>query len=309
MQQARILKGITALVCIIFLASASLLKARIASPIRQRQVLKTGWLVKQLQGESHDIAALTVAAQRPDKTWLRTDMPNQVADVLLRYGRIPDPHVGKNAAACAWIWRQDWAYATTFATPVGVGPVWLRLMGVDTIATVYVNEQEVGRCNNMFRRYEFDVTDALAPSGGNAQCVRFHVLTDPARIAALARTKGHGLAQNHPPAVILVGYDYGVPGTLLEGKRNKRWLPLAYQDVAAAMQNMGLCAESEGLGACWVSGFDERAQAALPVWHGDWISALFVGFPDRPWLEPTAHSGRPIARRPLDDYLAEVDDA
>lgn len=178
MQQARMLKGITALVCIIFLAFASLVNAKIASPIRQRQVLKTGWMVKQLQGESHDIAALTMAAQRPDKTWLRTDMPNQVADVLLRYGRIPDPHVGKNAAACAWIWQHDWAYATTFVTPAGVGPVWLRLMGVDTIATVYVNGQEIGRCNNMFRRYAFDIRSALKENGDNVLLV---VFTGPAK--------------------------------------------------------------------------------------------------------------------------------
>lgn len=178
MQQARMLRGITALVCIIFLASASLVKAKVASPARQRQVLKTGWLVKQLQGEFHDIAALTEAAQRPDKTWLRTDMPNQVADVLLHFRRIPDPHVGKNAAACVWIWEQDWAYATTFVTPAGVGPVWLRLMGVDTIAVVYVNGQEVGCCNNMFRRYAFDIRSTLKDNGDNVLLV---VFTGPAK--------------------------------------------------------------------------------------------------------------------------------
>ena len=117
MPQASILKWWTALAGIVFLMLASSVDAEATSPLRQQQTLKTGWMIKQLNGESHDVSALTAAACHPDETWLRTDMPNQVADVLLHYDRIPDPHVGKNAAACAWIWMQDWAYATTFVTP------------------------------------------------------------------------------------------------------------------------------------------------------------------------------------------------
>ncbi|MFC1633739.1 glycoside hydrolase family 2 TIM barrel-domain containing protein [Planctomycetota bacterium] len=160
------------------LASASWVNAEITSPLRKRQVLKTGWLIKQLNGESYDVSALTEAARNPDETWLRTEMPKQVADVLLHYDRIADPHVGKNAADCDWIWQQDWAYATTFVTPSGVGPVWLRLMGVDTIAVVYVNGQEIGRCNNMFRRYTFDIRSELKENGDNVLLV---VFTGPAK--------------------------------------------------------------------------------------------------------------------------------
>ena len=188
------LRWCTVLACIMFLVFASLGKAEIASPARQRQVLNTGWLVKQLHGESHDIATLTEAAQRPDKTWLRTDMPNQVADVLLHFGRIPDPHIGKNAAECAWIWKQDWTYAKIFDSPSGEGPVWLRLMGVDTIAVVYVNGQEVGRCNNMFRRYAFDIRSVLKNSGDNVLLV---VFTGPAKeLARIEREVNlkHGIA-------------------------------------------------------------------------------------------------------------------
>ena len=172
----------------------STVSAQVKVPARQVQVLKTGWLIKQLSGESHDISALTQAARNPDTTWLRTDMPNQVADVQLHYGQIPDPHVGKNAAACAWIWEQDWAYATRFVTPVGQGPVWLRLMGVDTIATVYVNGQEVGRCHNMFRRYAFDIRPALKDNGNNVLLV---VFTGPAKeLARIERevTLEHGIS-------------------------------------------------------------------------------------------------------------------
>ena len=194
MRQASILRGCTALAGSMFLAFASWVNAEAMSPVRQQQVLKTGWLIKQFSGESHDIVALIQAAQNPDKTWLRTDMPSQVADVLLRYGRIPDPHVGKHAAACAWIWEQDWVYAKTFTTPRGRGSVWLRLMGVDTIARVYVNGQEVGRCNNMFRRYAFEIRSALKENEDNVLLV---VFTGPAKeLARIERevTLTHGIA-------------------------------------------------------------------------------------------------------------------
>ena len=163
---------------LLLLVSTSGVQAGAVSPVRQKHVLTSDWFVRQLDSQPHDIDALTKGIQKPDASWMRAEMPKQVADVLLHYGRIPDPHVGKNAAACAWIWEQDWAYAKTFATPSGEGPVWLRLLGVDTIATVYVNGQEVGRCNNMFRRYAFDIRSVLKDDGENVLLV---VFTGPAK--------------------------------------------------------------------------------------------------------------------------------
>ena len=176
-----------------------------------------------------------------------------------------------------------------------------------------------------------------APSGSNAQCVRFRVVTDPVAIAQICRARRHnGFIENHPPAIILCGYDYNVPGTILYQARARRWLPLAYQDVAAAMQNMCLMAENFGLAACWVSAFDAdkghepgpdkghepgldkglqplapkgRMNQAINAAIGfnrpnfEWISALFVGIGDKPWLLDETHQGRPIERAPLEDYL------
>ncbi|MFC1762596.1 glycoside hydrolase family 2 protein [Planctomycetota bacterium] len=160
------------------------LAAAVSAAQRQSTVLSEGWFLKQVDTQGLDIPSLSQEARQPGIEWLRTDMPRQVAEVLLNYGRIPDPHVSKNAAACAWIWEQDWAYAKTFVAPPGQGPVLLRLMGVDTVATVYVNGKEVGRCNNMFRRYVFDIRSSLKKDGDNVLLV---VFTGPAK--ELARIK------------------------------------------------------------------------------------------------------------------------
>jgi len=148
-----------------------------------------------------------------------------------------------------------------------------------------------------------------APSGSNAQCVRFRIVQDKEAIAAICCAKHHhGFDKNHPAAVILIGYDYNVPGTILYRKAAERWLPLAYQDVAAAMQNMLLTAESVGLAACCVSVFDDKMPAffaRLGLCRPDfkWISALFVGWGDRPWLTAAEHQGRKIERKELAHYV------
>ncbi len=92
-------------------------------------------------------------------------MPAQVHDVLLAHGRIPDPRIGKNAAESAWVGEKDWAYGCVFTSPAGVGPVLLRFKGLDTLATVYVNDVEVGRFANMHRHYAVEVRGELSPPG------------------------------------------------------------------------------------------------------------------------------------------------
>jgi hypothetical protein len=66
---------------------------------RRQITLSDGWLVKQLDTDKPDVAALARESASPDKSWLTARMPAQVHDVLLAHGLIPDPHVGTNAAA------------------------------------------------------------------------------------------------------------------------------------------------------------------------------------------------------------------
>ena len=90
---------------------------------RTQTMLRDGWIIKQIDLSKTDIAELNRAANEPDTSWYPASMPSQVQDVLLRQGLIPDPRVGKNAAECSWVFEKDWAYATHFETPDGMGPV------------------------------------------------------------------------------------------------------------------------------------------------------------------------------------------
>src|SRR5262249_54785718 len=90
----------------------------------------------------------------------------QVHDILLAHGRIADPHVGRNAAACAWVGDKDWVYVCRFPTPERTGKTaLLRFEGLDTLADAYLNGHHLGHFENMFRAYVVDVADRLAPAG------------------------------------------------------------------------------------------------------------------------------------------------
>ncbi|MBN1584179.1 MAG: hypothetical protein JXA89_25950 [Anaerolineae bacterium] len=134
--------------------------------MRMRQVLSTGWGIRQLETTHPDIMALTRAATQVASTWLPTTIPAQVHDALYAHGLIPDPHVGRNAAKSAWVGEKGWAYACTFTTPTGDGPVFLRFDGLDTLATLYINGEHVARFNNMHRHYAVEVRRFLHSSGG-----------------------------------------------------------------------------------------------------------------------------------------------
>ena len=135
-------------------------------PARRQITLRDGWLVKQLDTNKGDVAELARESATPDKTWLPTRMPAQVHDVLLAHGVIPDPHIGKNAAASAWVGEKDWAYVCRFPTPENIhSQVFLRFEGLDTLADAWLNGAPLGHFENMFREYAVEVKDHLAPAG------------------------------------------------------------------------------------------------------------------------------------------------
>lgn len=141
---------------------------------RRRVPLNQDWFLKSVDVAASDIVQLIRDAAEPDANWLPTAMPKQVQDVLLDCGRIPDPAIGKNAAACTWVFEKDWVYACRFATPTTSETVFLRLPGVDTRCDVYLNNQHVGRCDNMFRRHVFEIGGALEVDQDNVLLLVFH---------------------------------------------------------------------------------------------------------------------------------------
>ncbi|HOQ28538.1 MAG TPA: glycoside hydrolase family 2, partial [Armatimonadota bacterium] len=101
-------------------------------------------------------------------------VPGNVELDLQRAGRLPDPFYGDNVHLLRPLEFHEWWYRRRFAAPEhspGQRAV-LCFGGLDCIATIWVNGQEVGWAENMLIEHRFDVTGILRPGDENEVVVR-----------------------------------------------------------------------------------------------------------------------------------------
>jgi beta-mannosidase len=85
---------------------------------------------------------------------------------LLASRLIPDPYIDVNEITNDWIGREDWTYHCSFdASPDADLVQELVFDGLDTVATISLNGEEIGQTFNMHRTYRFDVSDRLKAEG------------------------------------------------------------------------------------------------------------------------------------------------
>ncbi len=102
--------------------------------------------------------------QKNTNNWLPAIVPGGVHTDLMAAGKIPDPFVGDNEKRVAWVAESDWEYQYRFTPGAGVftlPQVFLVCDGLDTLATVLLNGVELGKTDNMFRQYRWDVKSNL----------------------------------------------------------------------------------------------------------------------------------------------------
>jgi beta-mannosidase len=110
------------------------------------------------------------------KEWHPAQVPGVVQTDLLRDGLIPDPFFQDNDTRLQWIGLTDWEYRTTIdvdAATLSREHVDLVFEGLDTFADAYLNDQQILRADNMFRRWRVPVKNVLTP-GANTLRVVFH---------------------------------------------------------------------------------------------------------------------------------------
>ena len=94
----------------------------------------------------------------------------------------------------------------------------------------------------------------LAPSWANKQCWHFIVVTDRDKIERLSSSINFWLKSS--PAVVIACGDPSKSGY----KNDQRYYLV---DVAIALEHFVLAATNEGLGTCWIGGFDEEGTKSL----------------------------------------------
>ena len=99
-----------------------------------------------------------------DTTWMPATVPGCVHTDLINNGTIENPYYRLNEREVQWVDKKDWVYQTAFRLS---GQEFnrqnheLKFEGLDTYATVYLNDIIILKSNNMHRTYTVDVKPFL----------------------------------------------------------------------------------------------------------------------------------------------------
>ena len=120
----------------------------IAQSAERVQQINTGWKFKAFDGAA----------------WLPASVPGTVHTDLMDNGIIEDPYYRLNERKSQWIDKKDWIYQTTFfidSLSFDKQNQELNFEGLDTYATVYLNDSIILNSNNMHRTYTVNIKPYL----------------------------------------------------------------------------------------------------------------------------------------------------
>ena len=164
-----------------------------ASSAGRKLVLTDGWYIQPSSDVTEKGSVLSTAAFQP-KHWYRATMPSTVLAALAADRVYADPYFGMNLRSIPGTnytigttfsgipmppgspFRSSWWYRTQFTVPAGYRGkrVQLHFDGINFRANVWLNGRQVTDANTMagmWRLFEFDVTDQVAPGSMNALAV------------------------------------------------------------------------------------------------------------------------------------------
>jgi len=96
--------------------------------------------------------------------WRPARVPGSVQTDLLENGLIEDPFFRDNEKTVQWVDKENWDYACEFDVKAELlcsKHIALVFEGLDTYATVYLNDTQIIEADNMFLRWEYDVKPLL----------------------------------------------------------------------------------------------------------------------------------------------------
>ena len=101
--------------------------------------------------------------------------PTEIYRDLLHHGLIPDPFIGKNEEKVQWVGERSWVYEIAFHPPslCKNQQASLEFAGLDTFATIYLNDEKISETWNMFTPHAVNVTDLLQPAAKNVLRILF----------------------------------------------------------------------------------------------------------------------------------------
>ena len=99
-----------------------------------------------------------------DSLWQTATVPGNIHTDLLELELIKDPFIGDNEMDVQWVSKADWEYKTNFSLDkesLQNKNIELNFEGLDTYASVFLNDSLILKANNAFRTWRVNVKSIL----------------------------------------------------------------------------------------------------------------------------------------------------
>lgn len=96
--------------------------------------------------------------------WLKTSVPSSIYTSLIQAGQFSQSEIDTYPEKFAWVSEKPWVYRKTFDISQDLSAcdrIDLVFDGLDTIASIWLNDKLLGKTNNMFIPFMFDITKLL----------------------------------------------------------------------------------------------------------------------------------------------------
>ena len=133
---------------------------------------------------------------------LQAAVPGDVCSDLLRHNLLPEPFYRENEKEFQWVGERGWICRREFEvddTLLAEERILLQCDGLDTIASVFINDQKIADVDNMHRTYEWDVKKFIH-SGKNNICIKFDAINPYTRDKYAGNTYKSRVSEGHPDA-------------------------------------------------------------------------------------------------------------
>ena len=115
--------------------------------------------------------------------WQTTNVPCSIFNSLIESRQIVQADINANPEKFSWVSEKPWIYRKIFdatAEMLDCNRIELVFDGLDTIASIWLNNKLIGKTNNMFIPSRFDVTSFLK-NRENSLLVKFEPATQYAK--------------------------------------------------------------------------------------------------------------------------------
>jgi len=122
--------------------------------------------------------------------YYEASVPGCVQLDLINLGKLPDPFYATNEVLFYQLEEKDFEYVKEFVVDnIDFQVKKLVFEGIDTVADVYLNDFYLGRTDNMFLKYEFDVSTTLREGKNILKVILYSPIKEAERLKKIYQSK------------------------------------------------------------------------------------------------------------------------